>query len=127
MLREFGAPDDVTGDVELALAEACSNAVRHAAGSRGFEVTIHLDEHGCSMEVGDFGPGFSPEEVEIAGVHDEQGRGLGLIAALVDDLSCARRGNGMRVHLWKRWSLEDVDGQGGDGSLSSRESARQLS
>ncbi|MCE7083394.1 ATP-binding protein [Streptomyces sp. ST2-7A] len=56
-----GVDADVSHDLSLALTEACSNAVRHAAGaSEMFRVTASIDGDVCHIEVIDSGPGFPP-------------------------------------------------------------------
>lgn len=102
MLGELGVAEDALEEVELALTEACSNAVRHAVGSASYTVTLKADEHGCDIQVIDAGPGFTPPRHAVSG--DGEGYGLFLIGTLVDQVSFDRRTEGMAVRLWKSWS-----------------------
>lgn len=110
MLGELGVAEGVAEEVELALTEACSNAVRHAVGSSSYTVTITADEHGCDIQVVDGGPGFVPPRYQASG--DGHGYGLFLIGTLVDELSFDQRVDGMAVRLWKSWPATVSDGGG---------------
>lgn len=101
MLGELGVAEGVVEEVELALTEACSNAVRHAAGSSSYTVTLKADDHGCDIQVIDGGPGFAPPRYPASG--DGHGYGLFLIGTLVDQVSFDQRTDGMAVRLWKAW------------------------
>jgi serine/threonine-protein kinase RsbW len=108
MFEDFDAPADAIGEVQIALTEACANAVRHARDCDDYQVTLAVDEHGCRIEVTDLGPGFdAPTPPEPAGLEDESGRGLLLMRALVDDLEFHRSGPGVAVTLQKYWSDEE--------------------
>jgi anti-sigma regulatory factor (Ser/Thr protein kinase) len=83
-LRTLGADELMTGDVELAISEACTNAVIHAHrnGDRGsFRVVAESEGHSVRVTVTDDGCGMAPRP-------DSPGLGLGLplIAALTDSL-----------------------------------------
>lgn len=116
MLGEFGVPEGVIEEVELALTEACSNAVRHAVGSSSYGVTVKADEHGCDIQVVDGGPGFSVSRDGDWTPANEHGYGLFLIDSLVDEVSFDRRAEGMAVQLWKSWPTA---GAGGNPSSES--------
>ena len=82
-LEELGASEETTGDVILALDEACANVVRHAfpEGEGSFRLTADLSPSEVLMEVEDDGIGFNPFEVTALGVEPEatSGRGLRII------------------------------------------------
>lgn len=102
---DLGAPPEAADDIELALTEACANAVRHAIGTAEYTVGVTIDADGCEIEVADVGPGFEPP-VDDGGdpdVETETGRGLLLMRALVDDLKFTRHASAMSVMLRKRW------------------------
>jgi serine/threonine-protein kinase RsbW len=105
VLRELGIPASSIDDVQLVVTEACSNAVRHAEGSDEYSVGLSVGAGDCVIEVTDFGPGFVPGSGGQADVDpdDEEGRGLVLMRALVDDLDFAREDDTTRVRLVKRW------------------------
>jgi serine/threonine-protein kinase RsbW len=125
VLRDLNAPQEACDDIELALAEACANAVRHAVGTSDYSVRISVSEDGCDVEVADRGPGLplgDPERratgssggAPAAGgptaddALDEGGRGLPLMRALVDDLQFIKQDQGTRVRLAKRWTDMDL-------------------
>lgn len=114
MLDELQVGESVLEEVELAVTEACTNAVRHATGSPSYRVTVAVDERGCSIRVVDSGPGFSVPRDGLRPSADERGHGLYLIEMLVDEASFERRADGMSVRLWKSWP----DGPGGAASGS---------
>lgn len=64
---------DVIKDIELAVGEACTNAVRHVERARSEEILVRftVESRRLVIEVIDYGQGFEPEE--------EGGEGLGLM------------------------------------------------
>lgn len=107
-LRQFletcGLPEELLFACELALTEACNNAVHHA-GDRGralpaiAEVTLtnsHVD-----MAVTDHTDGFEwPGRLTLPDPEIPKGRGLFLIQSIMDEVSY-ERGQGENV-LWMR-------------------------
>ncbi|RSM52803.1 ATP-binding protein [Actinoplanes sp. ATCC 53533] len=99
-------------DLELALAEACANVVRHATGADGIEVRLDVAEDRCAIDVADNGAGFDANAVNDPEPGGERGRGLFLIKALSDNVrmqSTPRRGS--LIHFEKTFALA-----GGPGS-----------
>jgi serine/threonine-protein kinase RsbW len=97
---------EVLADLKLAVTEACANAARHAYEDEG-HVTLRLqaDESEVRIEIVDEGTGYA------GGGHDlepdvlpEDGMGLAIIRAVVDDLEIgsAEGGQGSSVRLLKR-------------------------
>jgi serine/threonine-protein kinase RsbW len=80
--RQFGA------DLEIALTEACANAVNHAAGSDEFEVRLDVADDHCTIDVLDNGAGFDAAAAggDPPGAESERGRGLFLIRALGENV-----------------------------------------
>lgn len=107
ILEQLHAPQDAVGDVQLAVTEACANAVRHAVGTAEYSVRLGVDDSSCEIEIIDVGPGFTPDEdagqLLEADEESESGRGLFLIRALVDDLEFTRDGENNKVRLTKRF------------------------
>lgn len=105
IFEDLGAPTEAADDIELALTEACANAVRHAIGTAEYTVGVTIDADGCEIEVADLGPGFEPpiDEGQDPDFDTETGRGLLLMRALVDDLEFTRHASAMSVLLRKRW------------------------
>jgi serine/threonine-protein kinase RsbW len=110
-LLELGVTGDCVGDVELAVTEACTNVLKHAAGTGDeYEVTVAVDEDECIIRVIDSGEGFDHEAVdrEAAAASAESGRGVFLMAALVDDLRFTSKPEvGTVVHLEKKLELTE--------------------
>lgn len=92
-------------EVETALREALSNAVRHGCRSdpsRSVVLVAEFDpERGIEMVVRDPGPGFDPSQIPspTAGHHlmRSHGRGLYLIRQLMDEVDFSPRGNEIRM------------------------------
>src|SRR3954469_17671137 len=90
-LRSEPMPQEVLGDLKLALTEACTNSVRHAyANGEGLvEIVYELHADKVVVEVSDHGEGFEPpaepgnvlEQEELS----EGGLGIAIIEALADE------------------------------------------
>lgn len=124
ILTELRAPTDAVEDVQLAVTEACANAVRHAVGTAEYSVQLDVGQDSCEVEIVDVGPGFTPPvEADDDGLLDmeaESGRGLTLIRALVDDLHFDRDGGDNRIRLTKTWEslgMPDAPADGIPGDL----------
>jgi serine/threonine-protein kinase RsbW len=104
MLDGLTVPAEVVDDLQMALGEACTNAVRHASG-KVYDVELEIREEECAVEVSDAGPGFSPRGsvLALSGPEAENGRGLALIRALSDEVEFERADDGMRVRFVRRW------------------------
>jgi serine/threonine-protein kinase RsbW len=93
-------------DIELAVGEACTNAVEHV-GEQCPEILVRfsVDEQALVMEVIDRGPGFDPEHTPAVNVQDETIGGLGLlvIRSLMDELEvkCDSSAGGACVRMVK--------------------------
>lgn len=112
-LLELGVGTDCVGDVELAVTEACTNVLKHAAGTGDeYEVTVAVAEDNLVIRVIDSGIGFDHEAVDRevgAGSGAESGRGVFLMAALVDDLRFTSKPEvGTIVHLEKKLELTEA-------------------
>src|ERR1700733_14383890 len=99
--RESGA------DLEIALTEACSNAVTHATGSDNFEVRLDVGEDHCAIDVLDSGAGFDATAAgsAVPASQGERGRGLFLIRALAENVrmhSAPRLGS--QIHFEKSYA-----------------------
>lgn len=119
LLGGVGVPEEAASDIQVALSEACANAVRHASGSSEYFVTLEVGPEGCEVEIVDVGPVFEiPEPTEID-PEAEAGRGLWLMRALVDDFQFLREQDANRVRLIKRWSASSISpsDRAGDGRL----------
>ena len=96
-------------DIELAVSEACTNAVEHVRGEECHEILLRfaVEPERLVMEVVDSGPGFDPSQTPDADLGEEGVGGLGLlvIRAVVDELdieSDAEVGTRVRMVKYRR-------------------------
>jgi len=102
-LDSIGATDECRYDVQLAIAEACSNVVRHADPADKFDVSIILDDCEIAIEVLDAGAGFDPAVVDEPSPNAESGRGLKIMRLVTDRFELRQRaGGGTVVRFVKR-------------------------
>lgn len=75
-------------DVKLAVAEACTNCIQHAAGSDQIEITCETDPESLTVRVRDHGSGTRPEQIQSRRVDEPRVGGLGvfLIRSLMDSV-----------------------------------------
>ena len=88
-------------DLELAWSEACTNAVRHAYGTREatFSATANLDSAAVSLEVHDQGEWREPRG-------GQGGRGLSIMRQVCDDVVIERGPVGTTVTMHRRLNAE---------------------
>lgn len=111
LLNGLDVPDETVDDVIVALSEACGNVIRHAEGTAEYGVKFWVGDEACEIEVCDLGPGFdrafleeSRPRASLDEIADaEDGRGLPLLQALMDDLQFTRDHDTTTVRLVKRW------------------------
>lgn len=109
-MRTLGVAEECLMDIELALTEACTNVLDHAAAGDEYEVVAGLDDHACVIEVVDSGRGFDADHLGHAEADPsaEEGRGIQLIRTLVDRVHFkSRPERGMIVHLEKQLEFRD--------------------
>ena len=105
----LGVVEDCLTDIEVALTEACTNVLDHAAQGAEYEVVAGLDNTMCVIEVIDTGRGFDADHLGHAdAAHSaEEGRGIQLMRSLVDRVDFrSRPEKGMIVHLEKELLYE---------------------
>jgi serine/threonine-protein kinase RsbW len=96
--------------VELALVEACTNAVRHGSGAgHPVRVTIGLDDGSVRVTVENHGrpfaidgvapPEFDPRDPSTL---PTGGMGLSIIRELMDSASCVSANGINRIHMVRR-------------------------
>lgn len=93
---------DDRDDIEIAVSEACGNAVRHARSTDRYHLWLHLGGGACVVEVSDDGSGFSPSTSSSSTGVASSGRGLAIIRRLADELEVRRRRPGTLVRFRKR-------------------------
>jgi serine/threonine-protein kinase RsbW len=107
-LDELGVVSEEIGDVILALTEAAANVVKHSGADDQYEVHLVIENNTCEIRVVDSGRGFDSDSlgVNMAGPSEERGRGMALMAALVDSVRFESRPEaGTIVHLVKDLAL----------------------
>ena len=107
-LEELGVVAEEIGDVILALTEAAANVVKHSGADDQYEVHLVIENNTCEIRVVDSGRGFDSDTlgVNMAGPSEERGRGMALMAALVDSVRFESRPEaGTIVHLVKDLEL----------------------
>jgi serine/threonine-protein kinase RsbW len=104
-LYTAGVEPTCVDEVEVALSEACTNAVLHAVDGVTYEVMVSISDEQVTIEVVDSGSGFGQRDV-TPGAADhaaENGRGTALMSALSDlAVFDSVTGKGGSVHLMKR-------------------------
>jgi serine/threonine-protein kinase RsbW len=103
---------DCISDIEIALTEACTNVLDHARTGDSYEVVASVHEDRCVIDVIDNGDGFDATAFGLvdADAGAEEGRGIQLIRALVDNVRFVPvPGRGSAVHFEK--SLVGMDGK----------------
>ncbi len=82
----LGVDEECTADIQMALTEACTNVLDHAADADEYELSAGIDNRTCVIEVIDRGKGF--DATDLGHVHAdhsaEEGRGIQIMRALVD-------------------------------------------
>lgn len=106
-LQVLGVLQECIEDIELALTEACTNALEHSVDGAEYEVSAGVRGDQCVIEVVDRGPGFDAARRGHADADPtaEDGRGIQLMRSLVDTVEFSSARQGSRVHLEKtlRW------------------------
>jgi serine/threonine-protein kinase RsbW len=111
VMEDLGVPAEANSDVQLAVTEACANAVRHSDESE-YQVRLEFGDYSCEVEVVDMGSDWTPAEIKQSDTDFESGRGLWLMQALVDDLEFERAHDGTHTRLRKSWGeirLDDLE------------------
>ena len=103
-MAEIGVAKEYIDDIAVALTEACTNVLKHSGPGDEYEVTLEVDDQQCTIRVVDTGRGFDSAALGLAHADSsaEQGRGIELMRALVDQVRFISRPEaGTVVHLEK--------------------------
>lgn len=92
-LAELDVDREDIGDIAVAVSEACANVVKHSGPSDDYEVRVDIEGDRCTIRVVDRGRGFDWRSLERLGddLSAEQGRGIRLMRALVDEVKFTSR------------------------------------
>lgn len=82
----FGVTEDCIADIRLAVSEACTNVIQHAANEDDYEVLVRVDDERCAISVRNVGFGF--DATGLAGTMPDpsspRGRGVAIMRAVMD-------------------------------------------
>jgi serine/threonine-protein kinase RsbW len=109
-MAEVGVDDESTNDIAVALTEACTNVLKHSGPGDEYEVSLDVEEEQCTIRVVDTGRGFDSTSLGYsdADLSSEQGRGIQLMRALVDQVQFISKPEaGTVVHLQKTLRFGD--------------------
>ena len=106
-LKSLGVLEPCIDDLELAITEACTNVLKHAARSEDeYDVSLEIADHVALIKVSDNVAGtfdHAQAEAHRAELIAESGRGIQLMKALVDQLKFESRPDlGTVVQLEKK-------------------------
>ena len=92
-MEQVGVEETCVDDVELALSEACTNVLLHSGPGDQFVVRLDLEDRLGVLRIIDVGHGFDSARVQATDdlVEAEQGRGLGVMQAVVDRVDLTSR------------------------------------
>jgi serine/threonine-protein kinase RsbW len=104
----MGFPYDAVDDIKVAVGEACTNAIEHAAPDApeaAIEICCQVESEFLVIEILDQGKGFDPAMESQPDPLAGGGLGLVLIRALMDEVQLnSRTGKGTQVRMVKRLS-----------------------
>lgn len=85
-LTTFGVTEACVDDVALALSEACTNVVEHAADDDEYEVHLDVDGSTCTIRVRNNADGVDAEALtgELPDSTSMRGRGVAIMHAVMD-------------------------------------------
>jgi serine/threonine-protein kinase RsbW len=106
-LAELGVASGCIEELELAITEACSNALKHArSGEDQYEVAARVDGTLAEVTVTNLGVSGLGSDAEPA-LDAESGRGVLLMSHLVDHFSFEQHEESTSVKLSKKLTLVD--------------------
>lgn len=101
-LEELGVATECIEELELAITEACSNALKHAAAGEEYEVSARIDGGLAEVIVTNLGPPAQLLGSSEAALDAESGRGVLLMSHLVDYFSFEQHEDSTSVKLSKK-------------------------
>jgi PAS domain S-box-containing protein len=103
-LRLYCTEAELIDDLVLCIEEACTNAIRHSGSEHDIEIALQFEPGRLTAQVKDHGPGFDVTSFDPRRRPDpgaDHGRGLFIIAALMDSLEL-RLDGGLEVRMARR-------------------------
>lgn len=85
-------PSDRRSALDLAVSEVLSNVLVHGEGASVIDVEISATAAGVDVTIQDDGPPFPAGVPDLPGLAAEGGRGIALVAAVLDRWSFERHG-----------------------------------
>lgn len=108
-LETIGVTLDCVDDIRLALSEACTNVIDHAAADDQYEVALHVDADECAISVRNQHNEFEPDGLGDAmpDSGSQRGRGVAIMRAVMDSVDFRSQPEaGTLVHLVKHIDVE---------------------
>ena len=106
--RHMHLTDDQSGEISMALIEACINAFEHSKNDSNVFIHFLIEEDSLVMKVIDQGVGFDKTKVEIPKIENKMGKderkrgwGLQLIQELMDSVEFESNSDGTTVTMKK--------------------------
>lgn len=105
-VQDPALPSDFADSVELAVSEACTNAILHAQdpnGTEDLDILFTVTEDSLVVDLTDHGPGFALEEVPEPDFdsHPEGGYGLYIIRSVMDEVRYNKSNTGNTLTMVK--------------------------
>ncbi len=111
-LVRLGVTEECVDDIRLALSEACTNVLDHAAADDEYEVRLQVDDEVCEISVLDTGQHIDAGSLDgvMPDSGSARGRGVAIMHAVMDHVSFTSEPEvGTIVHLVKHIDV-DPDG-----------------
>ncbi len=109
-LQVLGVREECVDDIRLAVSEACSNVVQHAATGDEYEVTVRVDDQFCTIDVKNTGNGFDAASLagDMPDPQSPRGRGVAIMRTVMDGFNFTSSPEaGTIVHLTRALSFRD--------------------
>lgn len=107
-MRTLGVSEPCIDDITVALAEACTNVLDHAAVDAHYDVSFRLTDRSCVIEIVDRASRFdgSRHGLREAPGDSERGRGIQIMRSVVDSVRFEpgdRRGSVVHLEKLLEW------------------------
>ncbi|MBK6909551.1 MAG: ATP-binding protein [bacterium] len=105
----MGFTQDALADIGICVTELVMNAIVHAHKEQAdipVEIVVEQRGDGLAVRVRDYGPGFDtakvPDPTSPEHIFEDHGRGILIVRAMMDDVTCTRLADGMAIEVFKR-------------------------